>query len=231
MPRQAEQYHIHIWKNKEWNYIFLDEAFKYDDWLQWLCWTAMQFHTEDEYEEAKQNYIDSWDLLYLRKEAVQAERTTNSYEEWLEEVIENDECLVYDDSYRCSYRIDEALEIIDEHEYEETWIHATSEFSDCVWWWRCFDKKMLDKNYRERIEEENFEKFKELYEKYEKPNDDKYTLEEAKKRFKELYNIWIFDSDLAKSMWNLLHNWNVEFAEKFLENRKNKFDSHLSFNE
>lgn len=228
MPRQAEQFHILIWKDREWDYIFLDEAFKYDDWLQWLCWTRMQFHTEDEYEEAKQNYIDSWDLLYLRKDAVQAGRKTDSYEDWLEEVIENDECFVYDDSYRCSYRIDEALEIIDKHEYKETWIHKTSEFSDCVWWWRCFDKKMLDKNYRERIEEENFEKFKELYEKYEKPNDDRETIEKAHKRFVELYKSKVFDDEEAKKIRLFLKNSNVDFAEKFLKAREKDCDLSLN---
>ena len=169
MPRQTKEFHILIWKNQYWEYVFLDEAFKYDDWsLQWLTWTCMLFHTEDEYEEAKENYVRSWDLLYLRKEAVQAWSTEASYEDRAEEVLENDECLVYDDSYRCKWRIDDALEIIDKHEYENSWIHATSEFSDCTWWWRCFNKEMLNLDYWIRVEWDNFKKFKKLYKEYEK---------------------------------------------------------------
>jgi hypothetical protein len=59
-------------------------------------------------------------LKYLRKEAVANDRTEESYEDWKQEVLDEDENLVYDDSYRTAYRIDDALEIIDEHEYEET---------------------------------------------------------------------------------------------------------------
>jgi hypothetical protein len=64
--------------------------------------------------------------------------------------------------------MDAVLECIDKHEYEETWVHKTSEFSDCVWWWRCFDEKMLKKENWEWVEEENFNKFVELYNEYEK---------------------------------------------------------------
>lgn len=168
MPRQAEQFHILIWKDKEWDYIFLDEAFKYSDWFKWLVWTKMVFHTESEYEEAREDYIQSDDLKYLWKDAVANDATEESFQDWKEEVIDEDNELIYDSSYRCAYWIDKALEIIDKHEYEETWLHVTSEFSDCVWWWRCFDEEMLHRDYWEWVEEENFKKFVELYNEYEK---------------------------------------------------------------
>lgn len=162
-----QELNILIGKNKYWEYVFLEDAFKHSDWFKWLTWTIMEFHTEDEYEQAKENYIDSWDLKYLRKEAVANDSTEESYEDWKQEVIDEDDQLVYDTSYRTAYRIDDALKIIDEHEYEETWVHATSEFSNCVWWWRCFDEEMLRRNYRERVDEKNFKTFKKLFIEYE----------------------------------------------------------------
>lgn len=166
--REATTYGLLIWKDKCWQYIILDEAFKYADWFKWLTWIVMDFHTEQEYEDARDNFIESDDFKYLRKQAVEDDRTEQSFQDWKEEVIEEDTDLVYDSSYRCEWRMDAVLECIDKHEYEETWVHKTSEFSDCVWWWRCFDEEMLKKENWEWVEEENFKKFVELYNEYEK---------------------------------------------------------------
>ena len=160
-------YNILIWKDKYGDYIFLDEAFKHSDNFKWLCWTRMQFHTEDEYERDKQRMIDDWWLKELWIEAVKADRTELWLEEWSQDVIE-DGYSPYDDSYRCSWWIDDALEIIDKHEYKETWIHATSEFSDCTWWGRMFEKEMLKRSYWEWVEPINFRIFKRLFNTYEK---------------------------------------------------------------
>lgn len=168
MERQSKKYHILIGKDKGWDYIFLDEAFKYRDGFKWLCWTRMKFHTEDEYERDREAVIDDWWLEDLRIEAVKSRKTTLWLDEWSENVLQEDGRYPYDDSYRCSWRIDDALEIIDKHEYEETGIHVTSEFSDCTWWWRCFDKDMLKRNYREWVEPINFRILKRLYNVYEK---------------------------------------------------------------
>lgn len=162
------EYHILIWKDKYWDYVFLDEAFKHSDNFKWLCWTRMQFHTEEEYEEARQMVIDDWWLRELWVEAVKANRTDESLDDWSKDVMDEDEDYPYDPSYRCEWRIDDALEIIDKHEYEDTGIHATSEFSECTWWGRCFNEDMLKRSYWEWVEPINFRKLKRLYNIYEK---------------------------------------------------------------
>lgn len=161
-------YHILIWKDKYGDYIFLDDAFKHSDNFKGLCGTRMKFHTEDEYERDRKNVIDDGWLEDLWIEAVKAHRTTLWLDEWSEDVLEEDDDYPYDPSYRCEWRIDEALEIIDKHEYEETGIHATSEFSDCTWWGRCFDEEMLKRSYWEWVEPINFRTLKRLYNAYEK---------------------------------------------------------------
>jgi hypothetical protein len=80
----------------------------------------MDFHTEQEYEDARDNFIESDDFKYLRKQAVEDDRTELSFQDWKEEAVEEDTDLVYDSSYRCKWRMDAVLECIDKHEYEET---------------------------------------------------------------------------------------------------------------
>lgn len=161
--REWESYNILIWKSKDWDYIFLDEAFRYSDSSKWLCWTRMQFHTEDEYEEAKQRMIDDWWLKELWVEAVKADRTELWLDEWSQDVID-EWYSPYDDSYRWKWWIKEWLEIINKRE----WTEYEPDYSDCTWWWRMFEDEMLKRDYWERVDEKNFKLFKKLYNEYEK---------------------------------------------------------------
>lgn len=156
-------YNILIWKDKYWDYIFLDGAFKHSDNFKWLCWTRMQFHTEDEYERDKQRMIDDWWLKELWVEAVKADRTELWLEEWSQDVID-EWYSPYDESYRWKRWIEEWLEIINKRE----WTEYEPDYSDCTWWGRMFEKEMLKRSYWEWVEPINFRIFKRLFNTYER---------------------------------------------------------------
>ena len=164
MARESQEYNILIGKDKYWDYIFLDEAFKYKDGMKWLCWTRMQFHTEDEYEDAKQRVIDDGRLRDLWVEAVKANKTDYSLEEWSQEIID-EWYSPYDDSYRWKEWVYEWLKIINEIE----WTEYEQDYSDCTGWWRMFDEEMLKRGYWEWVYPINFRLFKRLFYTYEKP--------------------------------------------------------------
>ena len=163
MGRQGRDYHILIGKDKYWDYIFLDDAFQYSDWFKWLTGTRMQFHTEEEYEDAKRRTVDEWWLRDLRVEAVKADRTDEGLEEWSQDVID-EWYQVWDDSYRWEWWVEEWLDIINEIE----WTDYDSDYSECTWWGRCFEEDMLKRSYWERVVPINFRTLKRLYNLYEK---------------------------------------------------------------
>lgn len=218
--RNEEKLYMLIGKDKEWAYVIVDYSFK--DWnFFWLTWTKMLFHTEQEYEQDKENYIDNWCLKELWQEAVKSDNTELWYDERAEDVIEEEWTdLVYDSSYRCEYWIDDVIELIDKHE----WWHATSEFSDCIGGWRCFNQEMLDMDYWEWVDKENFKKFKKLYNEFEKPNDDKAEKERARQRLKDLYTTWLFSQEEAKELWIELLDLEKakEFNKKYPKHYVNK---------
>lgn len=224
--RKEKKFNILLGKDRYGDYVFLDDAFKYSDGMQGLCWTRMRFHTEEEYERDKQNMIDDGYLKEFRQDAVKNDKTEQSYEDWCEDALSESDNWVYDDSYRYHSRLEEWLEIINKKE----WTEYTTDYSDCSWGWRMFDKSYLNKENWERVYTKNFNKFVKLYEKYEKPNDDRNTITKARKRLQELYAVWLFTTELAK-MYNEEIN-NPEYAEQWLLKWwEVSHDKYLSFDE
>lgn len=222
--RQEKKFNILIGKDKRGDYVFLDDAFSYSDGMKWLCWTRMRFHTEEEYEADKQNMIDDWYLKELRQQAVQDGATEKSLEDWSEDVLYENDSLVYDDSYRYKDRLEEWLDIIN----KEEWTDYTIDYSDCMWGGRMFDKSMLNKENWKRVVDENFETFKKLYEEYEKPNDDRNIVNKARKRLQTLYAVWVFKTDVAKDYNEKIEN--PEYAEEWLNAfGEQEYDKSLSF--
>lgn len=224
--RKEKKFNILLGKDRYGDYVFLDDAFKYSDGMQGLCWTRMRFHTEEEYERDKQNMIDDWYLKEIRQDAVRNDRTEQSYQDWCEDALYESDSFVYDDSYRYQSRLEEWLEIINKKE----WTDYTIDYSDCSWGWRMFDKSMLNKDNWEWVYTKNFNKFVKLYEKYEKPNDDRNTITKARKRLQTLYEVWLFTTEIAK-MYNEEIN-NPEYAEQWLLKWwEISHDKYLSFDE
>ena len=72
-------YNLFIWKSNSWEYIFLQEAFEYREWrLKWLNWTYFNFLTQSDLDDR----IEDYDWYELWKDAVQAEQTTSSFDDW-----------------------------------------------------------------------------------------------------------------------------------------------------
>ena len=217
MQDNREKLNILIWKDHNGEFVFLDEAFKHSDWFMWLVGTIMAFHTQDEWENELDNYIDCDWLLDLWKEWVYHWNITQSYDDWCDAVRDEDWISVlYDTGYNYKSRLEEWCEIAAERD----WIDYDSEYSDCRGGGRCFDRKMLEDSYREWTVEGNFKKFKSLYIRYELPNDEKNDIADAKKRLKELVLAWYFTAEQVDDY--LVKIKVPRDAKKFLDENKEK---------
>ena len=157
--RISQTYNLFIGKSKDWEYIFLDEAFRYGkDWMKGLTWNTFEFLTQYDLDKC----IDDYDWLELWKEAVYHWNCTDGYEDWVDEVKSNwdAEMTVRDDSYSWEERLEKAMKYANEKEERDY------EYSDCRWGWRMFDEENIKEDYYEYFIPENLKKLQELYEKY-----------------------------------------------------------------
>ena len=157
-----KHYNILIGKNKYNEFIFLDEAFKYQYWFKWLVWTKYMFHTEEEAEKELTDYLNNDWVLELWKEAVAWWHTYSSYSDYVDD-FEWDYSIIYDQSGIYDNHVIDAIEIAS----EKDWIDYDRDYSSCVWWWRIFDEEEINEEYYEWIIEENFNILKNLYKEYE----------------------------------------------------------------
>lgn len=157
--REAKELHLFIWKEAHsWEYVFLDEAFKNGNDFKGLTGQKFIFLTEEEVSDR----IDDYDFYELRVEAVKAGNTCEWFRDWLDGLDEREKIqCVLDDSYSGRDWLDEPIKYANEIEDQDY------EYTDCVSTGRIFDKEMLDRDFREYVDEENFKKFVLLFNEYE----------------------------------------------------------------
>lgn len=161
MDREAIKLNMFLGKTNSWEYVFIDEAFKYKDWMSWLTYSIFEFLTKDEIDKR----IDDYDWIELWKDAVYRWNCTDSYLDWVDEIIDSwgAEEVVRDSSYCNDSWLTSQMELASEKDLEDY------EYSDCRWWWRLWkDSEYADRENYEYVNEENFEKFILLYNEYEK---------------------------------------------------------------
>lgn len=159
--RYENKLNLFIGKSKDWEYIFLDEAFTYGKWwMSGLTWTTFEFLTQYDLDKRIEDY--DWEELW--KEAVYHWNCKDSYRDWVEEVKSNwdAESTVKDDSYCDEQWLQDAMSVARQHE------ERCFEYSDCRWWWRMFDEENIKEDYYEYFIPENLKKLQELYREYEK---------------------------------------------------------------
>lgn len=157
--RKETTYNLFIWKSKDWEYIFLEDSYQYWDWTKWLTWNSFNFLTQSELDDR----IEEYDWYDYWKDAVNADRTTQWYNDWVEEIKDcwDAELTVRDDSYNYEDWLMNAMEYANKEE------ETDYEYSDCIWWWRMFDEENIQENYYEYFIPENLETLKKLYSEYE----------------------------------------------------------------
>ena len=159
--RTSKTYNLFIGKSKDWEYIFLEEAFKYGrDWMKGLTWSTFEFLTGWDLDER----IDDYDWMELRREAVAHWNCTKSYRDWVKEVKRNwnAKMIVRDDSYCNKKRLQNAMDFARQYEVIDY------EYSDCRWWWRMFDEENIKEDYYKYFIPENLEFLQEQYKEFEK---------------------------------------------------------------
>lgn len=157
--REAKELHLFIWKEAHsWEYVFLDETFKNGNDFKGLTGQKFIFLTEEEVSDR----IDDYDFHELRVEAVKADNTCEWYIDWRDSLSEREEVqCVLDDSYSGRSWLNNAMDDVNEKEDQDY------EYSDCVSVGRIFDEEMLDRDFREYVDEENYKKLLDLYKEYE----------------------------------------------------------------
>lgn len=158
--RTSQTYNLFIGKSNDWEYVFLEEAFKYGkDWMKGLTWSTFEFLTQWDLDKR----IEDYDWLELWKEAVYHWNYTDSYQDYVEEVKDNwdAEATVKDDSYCNEQWLKDAMDVARQHELEDY------EYSDCRGGWRIFNHEMLSERYYEYVIPANLKILRDLYYKYE----------------------------------------------------------------
>lgn len=155
--REEKRYDLFIGKLKNGGYNFLEYAFKHWD-FKGLVWYELEFLTEGMLDERWDNY----DWEDLRRETVHAWRTELGLDDWVDNVERWDgRQSILDDSY-CSYDcVNEAMGMASERDEVEY------EYTDCSWWWRCFDETSIKEDSYEWYIPENLELLQKLYKEYE----------------------------------------------------------------
>lgn len=157
--REAKELHLFIWKEAHsWEYVFLDEAFKNGNDFKGLTGQKFIFLTEEEVSDR----IDDYDFHELRVEAVRNNNTDDWYSDWFDSLYESEKLgCVLDDSYSGTSWLNNTMGYANEIEDQDY------EYSDCVSGGRIFDEEMLDRDFREYVDEENYKKLLDLYQEYE----------------------------------------------------------------
>ena len=157
--REAEELHLFIWKEAHsWEYVFLDEAFKNGNDFKGLTGQKFIFLTEEEVSDR----IDDYDFHELRVEAVKHNNTDDWFDDWVDSLDERNKVQwVLDGSYSRQNWLRNAMDDVNKKE------DTDYEYSDCVSGGRIFDEEMLDREFWEYVDEENFKKFVLLFNEYE----------------------------------------------------------------
>lgn len=157
--REAKELHLFIWKEAHsWEYVFLDEAFKNGNDFKGLTGQKFIFLTEEEVSDR----IDDYDFHDLRVEAVKHNNTDDWYSDWFDSLDEREkEQCVLDDSYSGTSWLCNTMDDVNGKEDQDY------EYSDCVSVGRIFNEEMLDREFWEYVDEENFKKFVLLFNEYE----------------------------------------------------------------
>lgn len=163
MDREAIKLNMFLGKTNSWEYVFIDEEFKYKDWMYGLTYSVFQFATEDELEKLKEDYYSSDDAYDMFIEYIKYHKPRNmSYDDWSDMAMSESD-YPFDDSYSNEFWLTDIMAKESERIWEDL------EYSNCIWWWRLWkDSEYSDKNNYEYINEENFEKFLKLLPEYEK---------------------------------------------------------------
>lgn len=159
--KNLTNHNLFIWKSNNWEYIFFQEAFEYIGWrLKWLTWAYFNFLTQSDLDDR----IEDYDWYELWKDAVQADQTTLSFNDWVDEVKDcwDAEWVARDSSYEDEKRLQASMKYVNEKEGTDY------EYSDCIWWWRIFNEENIKEDYYEYFIPENLEILKKEYNKYEK---------------------------------------------------------------
>ena len=65
--KKETNYNLFIGKTLDWTYVFLENAFKYDDWMKGLTGFELEFHTQEEADESLENLFDwEWFDFYIQ---------------------------------------------------------------------------------------------------------------------------------------------------------------------
>ena len=157
--REAKELHLFIWKEAHsWEYVFLDEAFKNGNDFKGLTGTKFIFLTEEEVSDR----IDDYDFHELRVDAVKCNNTDDWFDDWFDSLYESEKLdCVLDDSYSGTSWLCNTINDVNKKEDQDY------EYSDCVSTGRIFDEEMLNRDFREYVDEENYKKLLELYKEYE----------------------------------------------------------------
>jgi len=114
-------------------YYFLDYTFEHSDNFKGATGSVLTPLTEEECQERNDQASEDSEMVEFWKQAVEADRTTDSFQDWLEMVKEEEgEEAGLDDSYRAEY-MPILQELLGEDEVYTT---------DCTGGGRCFNPKM-----------------------------------------------------------------------------------------
>lgn len=158
------KFNLFIGKSKDWEYIFLENAFCYKDWMSGLTGNSFEFHTEMQKNEMDDDYLYDSEWEYLFCEYIKNMHDYNtSFNDWVEMCKdEHPNGVAYDDSYCDEEWLQEAMKYASEQEGYDY------EYSDCRWWWRMFNEENIQEDYYEYFIPENLKKLQEQYREYEK---------------------------------------------------------------
>ena len=219
---KRQKVNMFVWKDKNWCYVFVDDAFKHSDWFKGLCWSIFEFHTEDEADRALEDYVyNTDDLLFIYTDMFRAGKISRSesFDDWRDRVYEQDwYSTIYDGSYQWEDWLKDAVYYAGEKE----WVDYAVKCTNCVWWWRCIHRDMLNYDYWDYVIDDNFKKLKELYKEYEQDNDDREDVKKAKERLKELVQVWYFTEKEVDACLKKFKN--PDNARVFLEMNKEQMN-------
>lgn len=159
--KEEIKYNLFIWKTKDWTYVFLEDAFKYESWLKGLTWFELEFHTDEDAEQSFEDLFD-WEGFDFYIEYLKRTEDPNCTYYDRQEQVKSERDNDYDDSYAYLDCVEKALEYANNEENEDYTC------TNCVWCWRHFDEENINADFYEYYIPENLELLKKLYNEYEK---------------------------------------------------------------
>lgn len=163
MDRQ--KLNLFLGKTNDWEFVFLESAFKYEDWMSGLTYNVFEFKTEDDKDNDEESYFDDTsETEYMFCEYIKYSHDWNtSVNDWIEMVKdERQNWACYDDSYSWEEWLEDAMEYASEVDDEDY------EYSNCRWWWRLWkDSVYSDIDNYEYTIADNWDRFQKLLVEYE----------------------------------------------------------------